>query len=80
MAGSWVSNHQSGIRPEHSLLLTRPYHVFLRHRYYNSGLFPMIYEFGKKGGIHIFFGILCLVNSEQIHTTHKRALNKNSSG
>ena len=40
----------------------------------------MIYEFGKKGGIHIFFGILCLVNSEQIHTTHKRALDKNSSG
>ena len=39
----------------------------------------MIYEFGKKGGIHIFFGILCLVNSEQTHT-HKRALNKNSSG
>uniref|UniRef100_A0A7S2Z1H0 Secretory carrier-associated membrane protein n=1 Tax=Chloropicon laureae TaxID=464258 RepID=A0A7S2Z1H0_9CHLO len=30
---------------------------------FNAGLFTMIYEFEKGGGIHKFFGVLCLVNT-----------------
>ncbi|QDZ21866.1 secretory carrier-associated membrane protein [Chloropicon primus] len=31
--------------------------------YYNAGLFTMIYELEKDGGIHTFFAILCLINT-----------------
>lgn len=30
---------------------------------FNAGLFQMIYEFEKEGGIHKFFGFLCLMNT-----------------